>query len=469
MNVTEVHNSGARPLRRAPHASPPSALRSNGLALSSGQMLRQHLTEPVLLSLLFSPVVVRTALVDLELYMIDSSLASPRDERVIQSLLDTDLYKLSMMQAVLHNYPNTDVEWEFRCRNGEDLRPWLGELRRELECLCELGLTDEDMAFLENVSFMKPDFLRFLGLFRFNLRYVQMGIENDELYIRLKGPWLHVILFEVPLLALVSEVRNRNLHADVSLGQARDQLYRKFDWLRANASEDELAGLQVADFGTRRRFSYAVQEEIVRVLKADFPARFVGTSNVHLARKYDLKPLGTMAHEWVMAHQQLGPRLIDSQIAALDCWVREYRGLLGIALTDTITMDAFLRDFDLYFAKLFDGLRHDSGDPVIWAEKAIAHYRKLGIDPMTKTLVFSDSLDLPRALELYRVLRGRINVSFGIGTNLTCDIPGVTPMSMVLKMTSCNGQPVAKISDEAAKTQCRDPNFVSYLRHVFKV
>ncbi|RZA18163.1 MAG: nicotinate phosphoribosyltransferase, partial [Proteobacteria bacterium] len=390
-------------------------------------------------------------------------------DRIVQNLLDTDLYKLSMMQAVLHNYPNVDVEWEFRCRNGEDLRPYLAELRVQIERLTEVSLSPDQLGFLEGISFMKPDFLRFLGLFRFNLRYLHMGIENDQLFIRLKGPWLHVILFEVPLLATVSEVRNRVLYPHVTLEQVRDQLYRKFDWLTAHASGEELAQLQVADFGTRRRFSYKVQEEVVNVLKHDFPGRFVGTSNVHLAREYRLKPLGTMAHEWIMAHQQLGPRLIDSQIAALDCWVREYRGLLGIALTDCITMDAFLGDFDLYFAKLFDGLRHDSGDPVVWAEKAIAHYRKLGIDPMTKTLVFSDGLNLPKSLEIFRALRGRINVSFGIGTNLTCDIPGVEPMNIVLKMTDCNGQPVAKISDEAAKTQCRDPNFVAYLRHVFKV
>lgn len=390
-------------------------------------------------------------------------------DRIVQSLLDTDFYKLTMMQAVLHNYPNVDVEWEFRCRNGEDLRPYLGQIREQVERLSELSISDAQLGFLEQISFMKPDFLRFLGLFRFNLRYLDMGVENDQFYLRIKGPWLHVILFEVPLLAIVSEVRNRNRYPQVVLGDAREQLLRKFDWLRANASADELAELQVADFGTRRRFSYGVQEEVVKVLKSDFPARFVGTSNVHLAWKLDIKPLGTMAHEWIMAHQQLGPRLIDSQIAALDCWVREYRGLLGIALTDCITMDAFLRDFDLYFAKLFDGLRHDSGDPVVWAEKAIAHYRKLGIDPMTKTLVFSDGLNLPRSLEIFRALRGRINVSFGIGTNLTCDIPGVAPMSIVLKMTDCNGQPVAKISDEAAKTQCRDANFVSYLRHVFQV
>ncbi len=397
--------------------------------------------------------------------MSDSAFA----DRIVQSLLDTDFYKLTMMQAVLHNYPNVDVEWEFRCRNGEDLRPYLGQIREQVERLSDLSISDAQLGFLEQISFMKPDFLRFLGLFRFNLRYLQMGIENDQFFLRIKGPWLHVILFEVPLLAIISEVRNRNRYPQVQLGQAREQLLRKFDWLRANASDDELAGLQVADFGTRRRFSYGVQEEVVKVLDTEFPARFVGTSNVHLAWKLDIKPLGTMAHEWIMAHQQLGPRLIDSQIAALDCWVREYRGLLGIALTDCITMDAFMRDFDLYFAKLFDGLRHDSGDPVAWAEKAIAHYRKLGIDPMTKTLVFSDGLDLPRSLEIFRALRGRINVSFGIGTNLTCDIPGVAPMSIVLKMTDCNGQPVAKISDEAAKTQCRDPNFVSYLRHVFQV
>ncbi len=341
-------------------------------------------------------------------------------DRIVQNLLDTDFYKLTMMQAVLHNYPNVEVEWEFRCRNSEDLRPYLAEIRYQIERLAELSLSPDQLGFLERISFMKPDFLRFLGLFRFNLRYVQTGIENGELFIRLRGPWLHVILFEVPMLAIVSEVRNRYRYQTVILEQAREQLYRKFDWLTANANSDELSELQVADFGTRRRFSYRVQEEVVSVLKHDFPGRFVGTSNVHLAREFDMKPLGTMAHEWIMAHQQLGPRLIDSQIAALDCWVREYRGLLGI-------------------------------------------------DPMTKTLVFSDGLDLPRALHIFRALRGRINVSFGIGTNLTCDIPGVEPMSIVLKMAACNGQPVAKISDEAGKTHCKDPNFVAYLRHVFQV
>ncbi|MGY2498072.1 nicotinate phosphoribosyltransferase, partial [Klebsiella pneumoniae] len=183
-----------------------------------------------------------------------------------------------------------------------------------------------------------------------------------------------------------------------------------------------------------------------------------------LAREFDLKPIGTMAHEWLMAHQQLGPRLIDSQIAALDCWVREYRGLLGIALTDCITMDAFLRDFDFELASRYQGLRHDSGDPVVWGEKAISHYQRLGIEPKDKTLVFSDGLNLDKAVALFRHFRGRINTSFGIGTQLTCDLPGVTPMNIVFKLMECNGGPVAKISDSPGKTLCRDAEFVRHLK-----
>jgi len=390
--------------------------------------------------------------------------------RIIQNLLDTDFYKITMMQAVLHNYPNAEVEWEFRCRNGEDLSPYLAEIRYQIEQLAEVTVTHDQLAYLEKIPFLKPDFIRFLSLFRFNLRYVQVGLDAaGQLAIRVRGPWLHVILYEIPLLAIISEVRNRYRYRETVIDQVGERLYQKLDWLKAEATADELAGFQLADFGTRRRFSYRVQEEVVHILKHDFPGRFVGTSNVHLAREFELKPLGTMAHEWFMAHQQLGPRLVDSQAAALECWVREYRGLLGIALTDCITMDAFLGDFDLYFAKLFDGLRHDSGDPLAWAEKAIAHYERLGIDPKSKTLIFSDGLDLAKALGLYRALHERINVSFGIGTRLTCDIPGVEPMNMVIKMTDCNGAPVAKISDSPGKTQCRDENFVAYLKHVFEL
>lgn len=389
----------------------------------------------------------------------------------LQGLLDTDFYKLTMMQGVLHNFPNAEVEWEFRCRSGEDLRADIGAIRQRLDEMADMRLLPEELSFLKGVPFFTPDFIRFLALFRFDPRYVDVGESQGEVYIRIHGPWLHVILFEVPMLAIVSELRNRRLYPQLGSGvaQASDRLHEKLEWLRKGASPEELRAFCVADFGTRRRFSYAVHHEIVKILAEEFPGRFVGTSNIHLARLLGLLPLGTMAHEWFMAHQQLGMRLVDSQKAALETWVKEYRGLLGIALTDTINMDVFLRDFDLYFAKLFDGLRHDSGDPLIWAEKAIAHYRSMGIDPRTKTLMFSDALGLAKALHIYRALHERINVSFGIGTGLTCDLPGVKPLNAVVKMTSCNGQPVAKISDEPGKTQCNDENYVVYLKHVFRV
>lgn len=390
-------------------------------------------------------------------------------QHIIRGILDTDFYKLSMMQAILHNYPNAEVEWEFRCRDQEDFTAYIPEIKRQIEELADLQLTEDEQNYLAHIKFLKPDYIRFLRLFRFNPRYVTVATENGQLSITLKGPWLHIVLFEIALLAIISEVRNKARYPNVEIQQVNDRLYEKLDSLTKMASDDELKEFKLADYGTRRRFSYEAQHSVVDILAKEFPGNFVGTSNVHLAQKFNIRPLGTMAHEWIMAHQQLGFRLKDCQIAALDCWVREYRGLLGIALTDCITMDAFLKDFDLYFAKLFDGLRHDSGDPIVWAEKAIAHYKSLGIDPRTKTLVFSDGLNFPKALSIFRQLRDRINVSFGIGTNLTCDIDGVSPTNMVIKMVSCNGQPVAKISDSPGKTQCRDASFVSYLKHVFNV
>jgi nicotinate phosphoribosyltransferase len=181
---------------------------------------------------------------------------------------------------------------------------------------------------------------------------------------------------------------------------------------------------------------------------------------------HGLTPLGTMAHEYLQACQAVGPRLRDSQVFAFNMWAREYRGDLGIALSDVCGMDAFLRDFDLFFCKLFDGVRHDSGDPFEWGEKLIAHYEKMRIDPRTKTMVFSDSLNIPLAMRLYEYFRGRVRTSFGIGTNLTNDL-GYDPLQIVIKMTRCNGQPVAKISDEPTKAMDYDPSYVAYLREVF--
>ena len=390
-------------------------------------------------------------------------------EHIITSLLDTDWYKLTMMQGVHHKYANASVVWEFRCRNAEDLSPYLDDIRAQVDGLRSLSLSAAESDYLGSFAYMSPDFIRFLELYRFCPEYVAMHMEGSDLCIVIDGPWTHSILFEIVILAIISEVRNRVLYPHATVDQAVTQLRDKFAALRHDYTPEQLADFRLADFGTRRRLSQPVHEAVIKVLADEFPGEFVGTSNVDIARRYGLAPMGTMAHEWVMAHQQLGSRLVDSQRAAFEAWVQEYRGHLGVALTDTITVDAFLADFDLYFAKLFDGLRHDSGDPLEFAEKCIRHYQKLGLDPMSKTLVFSDGLTFDAAMEIKEALEGRIRTSFGIGTSLTCDLPDVKPMNIVIKMVSCNGQPVAKISDEPGKAATHDPEYVYYLKSVFNV
>ncbi len=266
------------------------------------------------------------------------------------------------------------------------------------------------------------------------------------------------------MLAIVSEVYNRNAHPGADLAEGRRRLREKVERINAVADPE----FRIADYGTRRRFSRAWHQEVVRTLKDGIGPKFVGTSNVKFAQELGLTPLGTMAHEYLQACQAVGPRLIDSQVFAFNTWAREYRGDLGIALSDVCGMDAFLRDFDLFFCKLFDGVRHDSGDPFEWGEKLIAHYQKMRIDPRTKTMVFSDSLNVPLAIRLFEHFRGRMHTAFGIGTNLTNDV-GFDPLQIVIKMTRCNGQPVAKISDEPSKTMDYDPSYVAYLREVFQV
>lgn len=392
------------------------------------------------------------------------------NEQIINSMLDTDFYKLTMMQGVLHQYPNAHVEWAFKSRNDEDLLPYKEEIIFQINLLSTLKLTDKEEEYLKTIHYFKPDFVRFLKLFKYDPSYVDVREVDGKLAINVEGPWLHVILYEIVILAIVSEVRNRRLYPSVTLENALEQFDDKLGNVASWESLKHIGMLKVADFGTRRRFSYRVQEAIVDRMLNEFVGTFVGTSNVKLAMDYGVSPIGTMAHEWIMAHQQLGgQRLIDSQSAALESWVQEYRGELGIALTDCVTTDVFLKDFDLYFAKLFDGLRHDSGDPKVFADKCIEHYKSLRIEPMTKTLVFSDGLDFETCHEIIEHCDGRINVSFGIGTNLTCDINGVKPLNIVLKMITCNGQPVAKISDSQGKGMCEDEQFVDYLKHVFEV
>jgi len=272
-------------------------------------------------------------------------------------------------------------------------------------------------------------------------------------------------MWEVPLLALISEVVHRCRSPETGVQQALLHLESKLADFAARTASLDMSGFRLMDFGTRRRFSADVQQAIVERLKQE--PWFVGTSNYDLARRLSLTPMGTQAHEWFQAHQQISPDLATSQRAALAAWLAEYPDKLGIALTDCITMDAFLRDFGPEFATRYQGLRHDSGDPAEWGEKAIAHYEKLGIDPLSKTLVFSDNLDLNKALDLYRHFASRIQLGFGIGTRLTCDIPGVKPLNIVIKLVECNGKPVAKLSDSPGKTICHDKAFVRALREAF--
>jgi nicotinate phosphoribosyltransferase len=392
----------------------------------------------------------------------------PIPAMIIQSLLDTDLYKFTMMQVVLHEFPGAHVEYRFKCRNPDvDLTPHVDEIRDEIRGLCSLRFTAAELDYLRGWRFLKSDFVDLLKLFQLDERFVtveRLEGSDREIDITIKGPWLHTILFEVPLLAIVSEVHFRNAYPDADLSEGRRRLAAKIRQINGVADPE----FRIADYGTRRRFSRAWQEEVVRTLKRAIGPKLVGTSNVMLAMQDGLTPLGTMAHEYLQACQAVGPRLRDSQAFAFNMWAREYRGDLGIALSDVCGMDAFLRDFDLFFCKLFDGVRHDSGDPFEWGEKLIAHYQKMRIDPHTKTMVFSDSLNVPLAIRLFNYFRGRMHTAFGIGTNLTNDI-GVDPLQIVIKMTRCNGQPVAKISDEPSKTMDYDPSYVAYLREVFQV
>jgi nicotinate phosphoribosyltransferase len=394
---------------------------------------------------------------------------------IITSLLDTDLYKFTMMQVVLHQFPGAQVEYKFKCRNlGINLAPYAAEIREEIRSLCTLRFSDAELAYLRGMRFIKSDFVDFLGLFRLNEKYIQITPQpNGELDITVQGPWLHTILFEIPVLAIVNEVYFRNTQKMPRLQEGRQRLDAKIDLLHA----DGLRDLKIADYGTRRRFSKAWHEEVLRVLAAKLGThspngQFAGTSNVLFAMKLGFTPLGTMAHEYLQAAQALGPRLRDSQIFAFESWAREYRGDLGIALSDVYGMSAFLRDFDMYFCKLFDGARHDSGDPFDWGERMIAHYAGNRVDPKTKILIFSDGLTVPRTIELYQRFRGRCQLAFGIGTNLTNDLgdpPSHVPLQIVMKLVKCNGQPVAKLSDTPSKNMCEDEKYLAYLRQVFDI
>ena len=393
-------------------------------------------------------------------------------ERIIKSLLETDMYKFSMGQAIYHQFSDYKTTWAFKCRNTDvHFTPeMVEEIRKQIRMYCELRFAEDELEYLDNITWIKGSYVDFLRLWR--PRYQDFDITTDApcgLAIETKGTWLSTSMYEIPTLAIVNEVYFRMAHDYGNIfASFKERLQTKVQGI-----QDGTYRLgSYSEFGLRRRLSSEAQELAVKALKeCSHPegSVFVGTSNVYLAKKYGIKPIGTMAHEWIMCVGQGNHRHNPaySNWYSMDAWVKEYGVLNGTALTDCITTDCFLKDFQLTYATLFSGVRHDSGDPYEWGEKMIAHYQRLGIDPKTKTLLFSDSLDFERADKLNRHFAGRIKVAFGIGTYISNDTE-VGALNIVMKTIACNGMDVAKISDTPGKGMCKNPEYVDYLERCIK-
>jgi nicotinate phosphoribosyltransferase len=378
---------------------------------------------------------------------------------LITSLLDTDLYKFTMQQAVWARFPHTSVEYVFRCRSADiDLRPFADEIRAEIDALGALRLTDDELAFLRSIRYIKAEFVDALQRFRLDPSAVTITTDGG-FALRIAGSWFQTILYEVPVLAIVNAVFFRHTHplTDALRAEGEHRLAAKCAAIDASPTP-----LRIMEFGTRRRYSGSWQRHVATHLKERIGESLLGTSNVLLAKDLALRPFGTMAHEFLQAGQAF-THVLDSQRLMLETWMQEYRGDLGIALSDIFGNEAFFRDFDLLFAKAYDGARHDSGDPFVWCERLLAHYDRLGIDSRTKTAVFSDGLDIDKAVALSQAFDHRIRTIFGIGTHLTNDL-GVPALQIVIKMTRCNGRPVLKVSESPGKALAEDPTYLAYVR-----
>jgi len=380
---------------------------------------------------------------------------------IIVSLLDTDLYKFNMNQVMFHKHTNLNGTYMFKCRNKDVVftEEMLDEINAQIDHLCTLTFTDEELDYLSSLRFIKSDYVEFLRLWRPLRRYVVTHLHNGELQIIVNGPLFSVMQFEIYLLEIVNEVYFRMKYNYLNLVEsARERLIGKMNGFRAGEYD-----FKFAEFGCRRRLGREWQDYVVGELIKD--NHCVGTSNVYLAMKYGVKPIGTYAHEYVQMYQGVpGVQLAYTNKMALEEWFDEYQGDNGTALTDTLGTDLFLRDFNKLQALCYTGVRHDSGDPIEWGEKIIAHYESLGIDPKTKTLLFSDSLNFDRAQKIYDHFRDRINVSFGIGTYLSNDTYA-EPLNIVIKLQYVNGHPVAKISDTPGKAMCQDGDYLEYLKN----
>ena len=382
---------------------------------------------------------------------------------IITSLLETDMYKFSMGQAIYHQFSDYKTTWSFKCRNKDVhfTKEMVEEIKDQIRMYCNLRFDEEELTYLEGITWIKGSYVDFLRLWK--PRFADFEITEDAecgLSIETKGTWLNTSMYEIPTLAIVNEVYFRmGYDYDTLIDSFKERLAAKVE--KAKNGTYDLS--KFSEFGLRRRLSSEAQELAIEAL-IDVPG-FVGTSNVYLAKKFGIAPVGTMAHEWIMCVGQGNHKHNPaySNWYALDAWVKEYGVLNGTALTDAITTECFLRDFQLTYSTLFSGVRHDSGDPIEWGDKMLAHYKSLGIDPTMKTLLFSDSLNFEKADELSRYFKGKARVAFGIGTYLSNDTE-VPALNIVMKTTACNGMDVAKISDIQGKGMCKNPEYVEYLQ-----
>ena len=389
---------------------------------------------------------------------------------IVTSLLETDLYKFSMGQAIYHQFSDYKTTWTFKCRNKDVhfTKEMLEEIKEQIKAYCHLSFKEEELEYIKGIKWMKESYIDSLRLWK--PRFEDFTISDDSecgLSIEARGTWLNTSMYEIPTLAIVNEVYFRMKYDYKELLESfEEKLVEKMNKLKSG----EIYISTFSEFGLRRRLSAEAQEMAVEKLSHlndnnDCASKFIGTSNVYLAKKYNVVPVGTMAHEWIMCVGQGNHKHNPaySNWYALDAWVKEYGILNGTALTDTITTDCFFKDFQLTFATLFSGVRQDSGDPMEWGEKMINHYNNLGINPKDKTLLFSDALDFERADKICKRFMDRTKVAFGIGTYISNDTC-VDTLNVVMKVTECNNQDVAKISDTTGKEMCKNPAYVEYLQ-----
>ena len=386
-------------------------------------------------------------------------------EPIVTSLLDTDLYKFNMNQVIFHKHTNLNGVYHFKCRNEGVVftKEMLDEINEQIDYLCKLTFKEDELNYLRSIRFIKNDYVEFLRLWHPIRDYVTTSLDNGNLKIIVSGPLFSAMQFEIYLLEIVNEVyfRFQYNYAEL-LASAKERLAKKIEAFNTGKYT-----FKWAEFGCRRRLSKEFEGYALKELK-DKTKNMVGTSNVYYTYKYNLTPIGTYAHEYVQMFQGIDSiPLAYTNYYAMKDWYTEYEGDNGTALTDTVTTDLFLKDFNRSMVNNYSGVRHDSGDPYVWGEKILAHYRKFGVDPKTKMLLFSDSLNFDKAQEIYEYFKDKCKVSFGIGTFVTNDTK-VDALNIVIKLQYVNGRPVAKISDAPTKAMCDDEKYFEYLQEAVK-